>query len=138
MKQIKPDEKQRALSVLKKIIALLILGGVYALLVIFTDFGIPCPLRRITGFYCTGCGISRMLLALLHFNFKAAVKANVFVLCLLPFALIIIFYKAVRYIKKGILSDPFILNVFYLIVLISAITFGVLRNIDTFSFLAPH
>ena len=54
-------------------------------------FGIPCPIKAVTGFYCPGCGITRCIFALLSGDIKRAFRYNQLVFCLLPFFNFIIF-----------------------------------------------
>ena len=103
-----------------------------------TKIGIPCIFHTITGLHCVGCGISRMLIALIHLDIQAAANANIYILCISPIALFIFVYKARRYIKYGILSDPQWLNCIYVVLLVLGVVFGILRNLPQFSFLAPH
>ena len=130
--------KLRALRLLKILVLLLMLGAIYFAFWRVTGIGIPCIFNSLTGAYCPGCGISRMFANLLRFDFNAAANNNVFVLCLLPFAVIVAIFKAIRYIKNGVTSDPLWLNVIYVIILIASIAFWILRNIPAFTYLAPH
>ena len=65
---MKQEYKERLLKLIKPIGEILLLGFGYYLLVTFTNFSIPCPIEFITGKYCPGCGISRMLIAFLENN----------------------------------------------------------------------
>lgn len=42
------------------------------LLLCTMGFSLPCPVYALTGLYCPGCGVTRMLLALLRLDFAAA------------------------------------------------------------------
>lgn len=46
--------------------------AVYGSIVSLTHWSIPCIVYQLTGLQCPGCGISRMLLAILHGDFRAA------------------------------------------------------------------
>ncbi len=97
--------------------------------------GIPCLFHKVTGFYCPGCGISRMLLSLLSFDFYQAFRFNpllFILLCITPFYfLIVTFYTK----KKGVkYKTP---NAVYIFLIIVLIAFGILRNLEAFSYLAP-
>lgn len=74
----------RRKKVIRDAVTLLAVGVLYAGFVQLTGCGIPCPLHFITGLQCPGCGTTRMCMALLHLDFKAAFAANPAVLCLLP------------------------------------------------------
>ena len=79
-------------------ISILILGLFTFLLFLFLNqtysFYIPCFFHKITGFYCPGCGITRMLLSLLHLDFYQAFRWNpfLFLLTCLLFMVVLIFY----------------------------------------------
>lgn len=133
--KMREDEKKRLCSLTSKIGIALGAGIVYALFVRLTGWGIPCVFYLITDLYCPGCGISRMFLSLLRLDFVAAVRYNLLALCLLPFAIVLFFYKAWHYVKKGNMSMCFMEKVFYSVVFIFCVTFFVLRNTNAVSFL---
>lgn len=100
--------------------------------------GIPCMFYQITGFYCSGCGVSRALRSILHFDFYQALRYNaLFTLCL---PLLGAYFGAftVSYIRYGKdkISEKIPIKPVYALVVI-AVLFAVLRNIPAFSFLAP-
>lgn len=111
----------------------------FAYLLIGNEIGkfIPCPIYKITGLYCPGCGITRMLLAMIKFDFFQAFRYNPLIFCFIPFLLfyygdiIYSYYKK----KKPFFSrfEPFL---WYVLIFIF-ILYGVLRNISGFSFLIP-
>lgn len=93
------------------------------------SIGIPCLFYQITGFYCPGCGVTRMLFALLKLDFYQAFRYNPFVFLLIIFYLL---YKILN-IKYPVKINSYVI---YGIVLL-AILFGVLRNIEMFYYLKP-
>ena len=101
-------------------------------------FGIPCPIHKITKFYCPGCGITRCIFALLEGNIKRAFRYNQLVFCLLPFIVFYIIYHMYLYItdKKDQIFTK-IPNIVYIFLLIITIGFGIIRNIPYFTFLRP-
>ena len=107
---------------------LLVIGAAYAVLVHLLGFGIPCPIHLVTGLQCPGCGVTRMVMALLHLDLKGAFAANAAVLCLLPLMLFTAGRAVWLYIRKGSthsrLNDA--LTWFMIAVLL---IFGVIRNI---------
>ena len=68
--------------------------------IIFNKFGIaiPCIFHKITGLYCPGCGITRMLISLLHGNIKEAFMYNQLLFIMLPFFILYGFYELYLYI----------------------------------------
>jgi hypothetical protein len=47
-----------------------------------------CPLRALTGYDCPGCGLTRAVFALMHGDMARAIDHNVFVVVLLPLAIL--------------------------------------------------
>ena len=42
-------------------------------------FGIPCFFYKVTSFYCPGCGFTRAVFALLHFDIYQALRYNLLI-----------------------------------------------------------
>lgn len=100
--------------------------------------GIACPIHALTGLYCPGCGASRAIRSLLHFDFVQALRYNAFVTVSSPFIGLYIAALAGSYVRYGedrvsrkIPVTPVVIFAVF------AILYGVLRNIPAFSFLAP-
>ena len=79
----------RRRRVLRVGLLVLLVGSAYAVFCLRTGWGIPCLFHLATGLQCPGCGVSRMLLALLRLDFPAAFRANPVLLCMLPFLLLL-------------------------------------------------
>jgi len=116
---------------------MLLIGTIYLIWYRLTHLGIPCVFHLVTGLYCPGCGISRMFLALSHFDFAEAFRYNCFVLILLPYGVFIYVRHNVYAIMGKVYNykkyHRYILNV----ILVLAIVFGIVRNIPYFYFLRP-
>ena len=100
--------------------------------------GIPCMFHQITGFYCSGCGASRALRSILHFDFYQALRYNaIFTVCLPLFAVYFTSLSA-SYIRfgKDRVSEKISMKIIYIFVA-AALVYGILRNIPALSFLAP-
>ena len=97
----------------------------------YFGFSIPCVFHEITGFYCPGCGVTRMLFSLLKLDFYQAFRYNP-----LLFILLILFLmcKIIELVKKR--KIVFSEKVYYVIIVILLI-YGVVRNIPIFGFLEP-
>jgi hypothetical protein len=96
-----------------------------------------CLFRAFTGLYCPGCGMTRMLHALVHGDIAGAASMNVLALFGLPVLAVLIAEQlwATRLVHgplRGVLFDGRIW-------IIAALVFGVLRNLPwaPFSALAP-
>ncbi len=112
-------------------IALLIL---YYILNKIFNFSIPCIFHKLTNFYCPGCGITRMFFSLLEGNITKAFHYNALVFIFLVMLVIYVILKFLFYINNKQIKIP---NYIYYISLVIAIIFGVIRNFELFSFLAP-
>ena len=115
----------------KVIVGALILfavGALYALFVTLTHKGIPCVFNLLTGLKCPGCGVSKMCLRLIRFDFKGAFEANPAIFCLLPLMSVTAARLIYVYIKHGRLRDRFSQYSVYFMIGVLLI-FGVLRNV---------
>ena len=99
---------------------------------------IKCLFNVVTGLYCPGCGITRCIIAIFELDFYQAFRYNALVFILLPFLCIYFIYQSYITIfnKKDKLTKKIPNNVYY-ILLVIVIIFGIIRNIDAFSWLAP-
>lgn len=122
-------------SKMKLILTLISFLIIYFILSELLDVGIPCLFYEITGYYCPGCGITRLLFSLLKLDFYQAFRYNPLI-----FILIIItgIYWLVKFILKKFMNISIeIPNYVYYILLVIVIIFGILRNIPMFDFLSP-
>lgn len=121
----------------KKIIRaflLLLFLIVYLLLGNYFHLYIDCPIKKITGLYCPGCGITRMFLSILKLDFYQAFRYNPLLFITLPvFAFFII--NSILTQKEPLYNK--VSNKIWIAVIILFISYGVLRNIPYFDFLAP-
>ncbi len=129
--------KERLFQTLKTVTILVAIGVGYAFVCTFTPFRIPCPLHALTGLYCPGCGVTRMCLSLLRFDFAGAARANLAVLVLSPVMFVLLIWYLVQYIKFGKrnLTRAQAIVVWTLVALL--LLFGILRNLPYFTFLRP-
>lgn len=76
---VTPAERRK----LRTLAAVLGAGAVYA--VFASRFGgLPCPFCLLTGLQCPGCGVTTLLLCLLHGDWQGAWTANPFLLATSP------------------------------------------------------
>lgn len=107
---------------------------VVAILYLKYDIAIPCIFNKITGLYCPGCGITRMILSILKGDIYQAFRYNPIIFIDVPIICISLVFE--RCFKNNVIVKK-IVNFIFIILLIITIIFGVLRNIPQFSFLAP-
>lgn len=118
-----------------------LISGLFLILIITLiklKIFIPCMFHKITNLYCPGCGITRMVLSILKLDFYQAFRYNPLCFIISPFIFIYAFYQFYIFIfmKKDNLTNK-IPNIIYIILLVILIVFGIIRNIDTFSYLKP-
>lgn len=113
------------------------LGLGYAFLWKWTGFSIPCMFYQITGFYCPGCGVSRMCIKLLELNIKEAFGHNPMVFCLLPFLAIYCVRQSIWYIKGVKWQVSRWESILWKILVAVMLIFGIVRNLPGVTFLGP-
>ncbi len=95
------------------------------------NFNIFCPIHKLSGFYCPGCGITRMFFAILRLDFYQAFRYN-------PLVFILLILYLFKIIMELIIKHPItISNRSTYILLFIVIAYGILRNVPLFKFLAP-
>ena len=121
--------RERAKKGLTVSAAVLLCGCAYLVLYRFTGIGIPCLFHLFTGLNCPGCGVTRMLLHLVQFDFAGAFRDNAVLFCLLPVLLFLLIYWIVRYIRigKSVLPKPIQVLCWVLVGIL--IAWGVVRNL---------
>lgn len=120
--------KERRNKVLRTFAVLAVAGVLYGLITGWLGFGIPCPVHYFTGFKCPGCGVSRMFISLMKLDFKSAFEANRLLLVTLPVIASLLFVYFFRYIKTGSRKITKAENIIYIVLIITFLIFGVVRN----------
>ena len=123
---------------------ILVLGIILILLLYYFlrenfGFSLDCMLYKYTGLYCPGCGVTRMCVHLLHGEIYKAFRSNMAaftVIIPLGICIISMFYEYIFETKVS--ANIFKIRTLFLQITICVlISFGILRNIPIFSFLAP-
>ena len=120
------------------LVAIIIFIKIYCL--VFLEYGIviPCFFHKLTGFYCPGCGVTRMLSSLMKLEFYQAFRYNSLIFIALPFIIICIGDIVIKWLYNR--QDYFyrkINNKVWVALLIIAVLFGIARNIPIFDYLRP-
>ncbi len=122
---------------------LLALGLAVAFCVIYLIFGdmlgvyVPCIFRKITHLYCPGCGITRMLAAILTGDFYQALRYNPLICILLPLAIVYLvdyLINQARGRKSLLVRTP---NWVWILMIVALVIYGIMRNLSWFEYLAP-
>jgi len=102
-------------------------GFLYYLWGTLTGLWIPCMTKLTTGLDCPGCGISRMFLAILRFDFKSAFFYNpVMFVALIVWNVIAVLMFAE---KVKFVNHPLFMQIMLYTTLAAMLIFGVVRNI---------
>lgn len=130
--------KKRLLKVLIIIVFLLSLLFGYYFLHQTTGFSIPCVFHAVLGVYCPGCGITRMLFALIRFDIVEAFGYNQFMFIVLPIFAIFFIHDIYIYIvgKKNYWFKK-IPKWVYITLLVLVFVWMILRNIPMFPYFRP-
>ena len=109
--------------------ALLALGLGYAAWVRLTGLAIPCLFRTVTGRLCPGCGVTRLCLALLRWDWAEAWSANPALLLMLPVLAVLSARLAVRYVREGATAGPRWESALMWAMAALLVVWGVVRNL---------
>lgn len=134
---MKQWDRERLVRSLKKIACILAVGIAYFGFVKTTGWGIPCLFHLLTGKFCPGCGITRMFVALAELDFWKALQSNALILLLLPFLIFFGLRRWLIWLKTGALEPDLPEKAALLIASVLTVAFWILRNTETFSWLAP-
>lgn len=114
------------------VIMLVVLSMLY---VKFIDIPI-CPIRRYTGLSCTTCGVTRMIKEIITTgNLYQAFRYNPYMFIMMPVTIVISIVQTISYLKHGTLTKSY--DKMLSIIVISAMAFGILRNIPMLYWLLP-
>ena len=112
------------------IIVLIISYGYYFLNSKY-GFSIACPFHALTGLYCPGCGVTRMIFSIMKLDFYGAFRYNPLLFMLSILYIIFVIERVIR--KK----DYKIPNKVAIVLLVVLILYAIARNIPAFYYLAP-
>ena len=129
--------KNRRNEVIKGILILLGIGMLYALFSTITGLRIPCVVYALTGLYCPGCGVTRMCLSLLRFDFRTAFSCNQLLFLSLPGLGGMVLYVLSRYIRYGDCKTGKAGTALLITLIVLFLAFGILRNLPGMETLQP-
>jgi len=101
------------------------------------NIGFDCVVNRFTGLYCAGCGMTRAVYSLIQLDFYQAFRYNVLSIILLPIIILYVLFE----IYAKVFDKTNIMNripswIWYTIAIV-VVVFGIIRNIEYFSWLKP-
>lgn len=127
--------RQRAIILFCINIIIIICLIIATLILKYTNIRIKCVTYELIGIYCPGCGGTRMISHLLSGDIATAFKSNQLLFILIPYTILLYTYEMIVIIKTGKISKQ--LNKILIIIAFVMITYGMIRNIPLFSWLAP-
>lgn len=91
---------------------------------------LPCLFHRLTGWDCPLCGGQRMLVALLHADFRAAFALNPFLMCSLPLYLLwVVCYIKPKFLQQSTVISRLCSDSAIFIYIFIALLWGIIRNL---------
>lgn len=97
-----------------------------------TGHGIPCIFHAVTGLQCPGCGVTRMLSALLHGDWRGAWESNAAILTLSPVLAGLVGLSLVCWIRTGSARLPRWADAVTVVCVVLLLLFTVARNLPAF------
>ena len=111
------------------LIIIVLLGILYLVIGNIIHIYIPCLFHKITGLFCPGCGLTRMMFSILKLDLKSAFQYNQLLFVLSPFML----FLCINYIYSWITNKKSVLkkipNYVWYIIIIVLLIYTILRNI---------
>jgi hypothetical protein len=132
---IEPGVKERLKPVLICILAVAIPLLLYLVCYLVTGSGIQCTIYKLTGFSCPGCGMTRMVLALFDGNIYQSFRYNPYMFVSIPLITLIGTIWSAEYVLYNQIYKH--IDIVLISYTASIIIFGILRNMNIFSWLAP-
>ncbi len=121
--------KVRLRRVILVLIGALLFAVLYVIFWKMTGIGFVCPIQKLFGLDCPGCGITRALWALLRLDFRGMLSANLLSPLIIGYIGYSILAAALFYVKKGKIEVSYRPAWANLCLLILFLAYGVLRNL---------
>lgn len=113
---------------MKKYFLIIFLIAYLIISIIFKPI-IPCMFHTITGLYCPGCGVSRMIISIFKFDFYQAFRYNPLLFIMLPFFIILIVNYVYSIMLKKVPLYKKINNKVWILFVIILVLYAIIRNI---------
>ena len=89
----------------------------------------PCAFNKVTGLYCPGCGMTRAVHSALKLDFYQSFRYNSLLYVMLPLIGLYYYLRGKNKVKAS--------KVIIILMIVIALGYGILRNIQYFNFLSP-
>lgn len=121
--------KKRFCQILKWMLIALLSAFVFYTLYML-GFGIPCPIKSITGISCPSCGITRMSIAFIHGNIRRGFYYNQVLPFILPLLALILIKNIFRYLFSSVFCLDSLDSKIIIFLTIVLISYGFIRNLS--------
>lgn len=129
---MKTEKQKRIKRTVLTAVLFILCGFIYSAFFSAFQVGIPCVFYEITGLKCPGCGITRGMVALLHFDFYNAICYNAFLFLIIAYIVWVYIFTARHYIRTGIYKLTAGREFISIIFLVLLLLWGIVRNIFGF------
>ena len=121
---------------LRFLIVIITLGAAYYALMRLTGLSLFCPVNKLTGLACPGCGVTHFFVHILHFEFAEAFRENLAISVLIPVWAVTAAAVGIKNGFSGFYQNRFVKSLAWVSVAL-LIIFGVVRNLPGCEFLLP-
>lgn len=120
---------ERFQKVIVQLIVLLFSGIGYYIFYQKTGIGIPCLFHSVTGLYCPGCGITRVITYTVQGQFLTAMSYNHALFFLLPVLAVLFLSMMISYIKTGNKKLSSLQTFILCLIIIVLCSYALIKNI---------
>ncbi|MBO4863894.1 MAG: DUF2752 domain-containing protein [Eubacterium sp.] len=120
----KEDIRKRTI---RDVVLLLVFGIIYYFMVKYSPITPRCYFNELTGLKCPACGVTRMILSLMHFDLRSAFNYNQYLFITSPYMVGEIIY--LFYINESKIPMNRVNKIILYVWLVGLIVFGVIRNL---------
>ena len=92
------------------------------------NIGFPCTFNKMFGLYCSGCGLTRATIAMMHLDFYQAFRYNALSIVLIPLLVFLVVIVVWEYVFGKQLINIKIPVWFWVLLCIAVILYGIIRN----------
>lgn len=125
IKNLTNEQSNRLKKLIYTAVIIFIAGLVYGYIIIPAGFHVLCPIHFITGLDCPFCGMTRICLSILHFNFNF-IHYNYGLIVIGPMIGILAIFECINYVIGAKAINTKVLKVLILIILV---IWFILRNL---------
>lgn len=123
------NTKQRLHKLLKLYLILLTFGFCYYCFTQLTHLSVPCLFHEVTHLSCPGCGITRLILHAVKFEWAKAFACNPGLVIISPLLFYLFILESVTYVRYGTQKLSKANNILLYLCIIYLLLWAIIRNI---------